>query len=1278
MTSLVLNLSSPFKASVTVSGGAWNGPSVADNVAAATSLTLFGAGAPNYGERLNANFLHLLENFSNVYPPEYPIEGQMWYAVEKYVHNTTTNKWLGWDYRTSSWMDIQVVVSAEEPPAGVGTIWYRSSDATLWMYSSFLNQSGAKWHPCVYGKLNANPLGAPRAQMYVYSSDGWSSMGSAMVQDTVPTRNFQGQLWYDSGNDTIHVWDDVSQMYIGLCSSAGRVIMTRTVSDAALNLGLHTIRDLADPILDTDAASVHYLNLAVNMASGDTAALLHEHVNDLDVHLTQDQRAMISAIAVSADELNALEGMRLPLLAQLQSISDVQNANYADCVKVVGDSMTGPLMSQIQPVADTHVVNKLYVDTALALGSLADVVIPSGGLQDGAVLSYSQAHQKWVAVSAASGLTVTVSSARVKAEQVATVVATIVREDGTVADVSLDPHTSWTVTNLTTGRADPNFLTRSSSNVVLTAPILDAEANYEIKASYTVSSLLQSKCLVTVEEKLTVVDVAIIGSDTIAPTSQESYRALASFNDGTVRDVTAVVKWGATDVTVPVNGGVVSAVNMASVRPGAYTITAEFAGPYNVVVGTKIVRILDGVASLSIVGGMSSITVYDGTQPYVFTGSAVMYSGAQTTITTDGSWSALKGRITGGIYFPAPLNVDSTDEVITLYYGGKTATANLMLVQGIVDEYELTIQGPSTTPDNVSARYRAYFKNITKNTSYEVTASCMWSVTPANGTVSLGVFSPSAVLNSTQCVVHASYVDPVTTGTFHADYNVTLTQSTTYSIRPHPTQGSAVIGSEKRSKFIIVKTVNGVDATWDGPTYWSIGPSYIGATIDQYGVVTAPIVATSFYGTISAGCTIDGKVTTLTLDVSFVPVAQSAVQLIITNSGPAVPTGNMVQALMLQCNVRYSNGTQAAADANSVTWSFSPADAVIRAGVYDAGKTLCLNTTDIVVDTDVVVNVQYSGLSGSATYRVAKSATYTPPAVITPQSVVDPAGTLTVVSNQTITVGTDTPAIRRLYIGALGGGGRGGRGGAAMYAMRSQLPYVGACLSPGYNYSWTNSYGGAVTGGGGGQAGYLQIVTIDVALGDKIGVVIGPGGNANSPSGGTTIVTINGNPVVQAQGGLPGADGQFKIFGDYTVPTTVKVRSIALGGGAVDTGSEVSTFDGGGAPGGDTVFGVGGVGGPFSGDGPGGFAGQPASKFGAGGGGGGADEGRDTASGGDGAAGVVVLAWGSSIDELITAVPAGTYPGAVGKTAISCQTMTLNPPLANQDEAPYIDVSGGL
>lgn len=75
-SSYTLNFSNPYKTDAVVVPSA-NGGSGKNNYD--TSLELVGPGYTNYGQSYAQNFLKLLENFASPYPPESPIEGQLWY-----------------------------------------------------------------------------------------------------------------------------------------------------------------------------------------------------------------------------------------------------------------------------------------------------------------------------------------------------------------------------------------------------------------------------------------------------------------------------------------------------------------------------------------------------------------------------------------------------------------------------------------------------------------------------------------------------------------------------------------------------------------------------------------------------------------------------------------------------------------------------------------------------------------------------------------------------------------------------------------------------------------------------------------------------------------------------------------------------------------------------------------------------------------------------------------------------------------------------------------------
>jgi hypothetical protein len=81
----IVNFADPNKVAISVA------PKTVDNT---TSIAIFGKGAENYGEGLQENILHLLENFASPNPPERKIPGQLWYdtATSKLKLNVS-NVW---------------------------------------------------------------------------------------------------------------------------------------------------------------------------------------------------------------------------------------------------------------------------------------------------------------------------------------------------------------------------------------------------------------------------------------------------------------------------------------------------------------------------------------------------------------------------------------------------------------------------------------------------------------------------------------------------------------------------------------------------------------------------------------------------------------------------------------------------------------------------------------------------------------------------------------------------------------------------------------------------------------------------------------------------------------------------------------------------------------------------------------------------------------------------------------------------------------------------------
>jgi len=98
-----------------------------------SSMTLVGKNYAGYGQFLDTNFIHLLENASNTTAPGAPLEGQLWWDSGNSVMKA---------YNGTTWKTISsATASATAPTSNVtGDLWYDTVNAQLkvWTGTAFL------------------------------------------------------------------------------------------------------------------------------------------------------------------------------------------------------------------------------------------------------------------------------------------------------------------------------------------------------------------------------------------------------------------------------------------------------------------------------------------------------------------------------------------------------------------------------------------------------------------------------------------------------------------------------------------------------------------------------------------------------------------------------------------------------------------------------------------------------------------------------------------------------------------------------------------------------------------------------------------------------------------------------------------------------------------------------------------------------------------------------------------------------------------------------------
>ena len=95
---------------------------------ATTDLALFGKGYAGFGERLNENFVKMLENFANTTAPANKIRGQLWY-------DTLSNQIKVWNGSKFKPVGSSTTSAAQPTNANTGDMWFDTNNSQLYVYS---------------------------------------------------------------------------------------------------------------------------------------------------------------------------------------------------------------------------------------------------------------------------------------------------------------------------------------------------------------------------------------------------------------------------------------------------------------------------------------------------------------------------------------------------------------------------------------------------------------------------------------------------------------------------------------------------------------------------------------------------------------------------------------------------------------------------------------------------------------------------------------------------------------------------------------------------------------------------------------------------------------------------------------------------------------------------------------------------------------------------------------------------------------------------------------
>jgi len=159
MSQYIFNLTDPLKPTFSVSAYTTNGYISPTSttldlraISANTSLLLYGAGTPEYGKVIQANMIHIMENFASPIEPQESLEGQLWYNNSTnimLVRNNTPNDGIPANF-TNRWASLQSSGTGGSLDMGGNSIInvalpVNPTDATNMQYvdSEFDNVNGA-------------------------------------------------------------------------------------------------------------------------------------------------------------------------------------------------------------------------------------------------------------------------------------------------------------------------------------------------------------------------------------------------------------------------------------------------------------------------------------------------------------------------------------------------------------------------------------------------------------------------------------------------------------------------------------------------------------------------------------------------------------------------------------------------------------------------------------------------------------------------------------------------------------------------------------------------------------------------------------------------------------------------------------------------------------------------------------------------------------------------------------------------------------------------------
>ncbi len=347
-----------------------------------------------------------------------------------------------------------------------------------------------------------------------------------------------------------------------------------------------------------------------------------------------------------------------------------------------------------------------------------------------------------------------------------------------------------------------------------------------------------------------VVSVAVTPTTSTVPINGvQAFVAVATFGDGSTRDVSATTSWTSDAVSIAT---VVQASGLATgVSPGTALITATYGGKTH---SATVTVTAASLLSVAITPATATVAIA-GIQPFVATAS---YSdGSTRDVTAFANWSS--GTTTVGTVVQSTgvvTGIASGSSLITANFGGKSGTASLTvnsatLVSVVVTPATATVAIAGIQTFVATASY-------SDGSTRDVTAFANWS----SGTTKVGT-----VVQTTGVVTGiASGSSPITAhfGGKSGPASLTVNSATLVSVAVTPAAATVQIGVAKALKAMATYSdASVVDIT--SAAVWSSNMPLVVTVVANTGVATGVAVGTATVTAVSGGKSASAAVTVMTV-----------------------------------------------------------------------------------------------------------------------------------------------------------------------------------------------------------------------------------------------------------------------------------------------------------------------------------------------------------------------------------------------------------------------------